>query len=194
MARWDAEQATALSLGLDPDIVTPEWLHSQSSDLRARYARRRDLIANHQQAGRIPHYVEPAQFASWAQANAIGIDPALAESVQAHGGAIIDWRCEVERLRAALAGSQARVAAFEDAPTGSGKERRLVPKEEASLLKLVLGMAIDKYSFKPRMGNSRTPKLIADALAREGMAIDEDTVRKWLSKAAEEIDCGGDAM
>lgn len=186
MARWDAGQAAALSLGLDPDMVSPEWLQRQSNELRARYAQRRDLIANHQQAGRLPHYVEPALFVSWAQANSVAIDPALIESVQTHGGAIADWRHEVERLRLALAASQTRVAELEAG--GPAKERRLYPKEQASLLKLVLGMAMDKYGYTPGGGNSRTPKLIADALQRQGMSIDEDTVRKWLGIAAEQCD------
>jgi hypothetical protein len=62
-------------------------------------------------------------------------------------------------------------------------ERSLGIKARESLLKLVFGMAISGYAHDPRAGRSPTAKEIASDLALHGMALDEDTVRKYLAEA-----------
>jgi hypothetical protein len=64
----------------------------------------------------------------------------------------------------------------------------LPPKSLQSLLKLILGMAIDGYGYDPKDRRSPIPKELADALSGKGISIDEDTVRKWLKKAGDEVD------
>ena len=63
----------------------------------------------------------------------------------------------------------------------------LNPKSRLSLLKLVLGMAIDGYGFDPKESKSPLAKETVDRLATLGIAIDEDTVRRWLREAAQEV-------
>jgi hypothetical protein len=58
-------------------------------------------------------------------------------------------------------------------------------KERDSLLKLVLGMAVDGYGYDPKASRSPVPREIADCLELLGLSIDEDTVRKWLNEAKE---------
>ncbi len=63
----------------------------------------------------------------------------------------------------------------------------LNPKSRMSLLKLVLGMAIDGYGYDPKESKSPLAKELVDRLAALGIAIDEDTVRRWLREAAQEV-------
>jgi hypothetical protein len=61
----------------------------------------------------------------------------------------------------------------------------LKPKAKESLLKLVIGMAIDGYGYEPQATRTSTAREIAGHLAEQGILIDEDTVRKWLNEAKE---------
>ncbi|MES0096394.1 hypothetical protein [Mesorhizobium sp. M0019] len=62
-------------------------------------------------------------------------------------------------------------------------QKPLGARERDSLLKLVIGMAIKGYSFDPRSGRSATAKEISGDLDLIGLAMDEDTVRKYLTEA-----------
>lgn len=187
MARWDVAQAAALSLGLDPEAFKLETGDDLEPELQTRYLKRRALVLNHVQTGRILHSVEPVDFLSWAQSNGIEVHAALVEAVESVGGTIANWRLEAEQSRAELSKCRAKVDEITGHAAASNR-RTLLPKEEASLLKIVLGVAMAEYGFAPGRGNSRAPKAIADALRTHGITIDEDTVRKWLVKAADEVD------
>jgi hypothetical protein len=60
----------------------------------------------------------------------------------------------------------------------------MLKRERDTLLKLVIGMAIKGYSHDPAASKSTAPKEIADDLAALGMAITDDTVRKYLKLAS----------
>lgn len=68
-----------------------------------------------------------------------------------------------------------------------GGDKPLHTKERNTLLKLVIGMAIDSYQFDPKGAKSAVPKQIADDLAKHGISIDDDTVRKYLKQAADTV-------
>jgi hypothetical protein len=53
------------------------------------------------------------------------------------------------------------------------------------LLKIVIGMALDSYKYDPKLSLSTVPQEIADDLAKHGIVLDVDTVRKWLKLRAE---------
>lgn len=55
---------------------------------------------------------------------------------------------------------------------------------ESSLLKLVLGMAIDAYGYDYTANKSPIPTAIQDSLALLGIDISDDTIRKALKNAA----------
>jgi hypothetical protein len=58
-------------------------------------------------------------------------------------------------------------------------------KARASMLKLILGMAIKKYGYDPKQKKNTATKAITDDLAENGIILDEDTVRKYLSEAGD---------
>jgi hypothetical protein len=65
------------------------------------------------------------------------------------------------------------------------EEKPIGTKERESLLKLVVGMARDSYNFDPKLSRSAVPQEITNDLAKHGISLDVDTVRKWLKQAAE---------
>jgi len=59
-------------------------------------------------------------------------------------------------------------------------------RERDTLLKLVIGMAIGGYGHVPMAAKSKATAEIASDLEAAGVAVDVDTVRKWLKVAATE--------
>jgi hypothetical protein len=63
----------------------------------------------------------------------------------------------------------------------------LKTREQASLLKMVVGMAIAYYGWDRNELRSDATAVIESDLARVGVPLDPDTIRKWLRKGAELI-------
>lgn len=82
----------------------------------------------------------------------------------------------------ALTAFQAKLADQQGGYTRS--ERGLATRERDTLLKLVVGMAIAGYRYSPEASRSEVPTEIARDLAKLGMSVTDDTVRKWLKEAA----------
>jgi hypothetical protein len=66
-------------------------------------------------------------------------------------------------------------------------EKPLSTAERNQLLKMVLGMAIDSYGYDPVAKKNDATKQIVDDLAKLGIGIDPDTVRKYLKEAANSV-------
>ena len=64
-------------------------------------------------------------------------------------------------------------------------EKPLSTRERDSLLKLVIGMAVGGYGYVPTANRSEQPAMIEADLARLGLSLDVDTIRKWLKRGAE---------
>lgn len=65
----------------------------------------------------------------------------------------------------------------------SGAIKELKAQERESLLKIVIGMAVEGYRYDPSAKRSdRVPEIVAD-LERAGVAVSDETVRKYLRQA-----------
>jgi hypothetical protein len=137
--------------------------------------------------------------------------PALLKACQDKQAETIEWAkqyhekaLEIGKAAAdkAMAGADARVEQYRQINTELNRqlaelrtvvaspvavEETLNPKSRQSLLKLVLGMAIDAYGYDPKSKKSPIPKQVVDNLAEHGISIDEDTARSWLREAAETV-------
>ena len=67
------------------------------------------------------------------------------------------------------------------------KTHELGTRERETLLKLVIGMAIEGYRHSPEAARSDAPAEIASDLAKHGISVTDDTVRKWLKEAAHTV-------
>jgi hypothetical protein len=62
--------------------------------------------------------------------------------------------------------------------------KALSTKERDTLLKLVIGMAIGGYGYSPAASKNEATGEIASDLAKFGLSLDPDTVKKWLKEGA----------
>lgn len=74
-------------------------------------------------------------------------------------------------------GKPISLSSVQSAPLGT--------KERESLYKLIIGMAVTGYGYDPKSKKNIAIKEIHNDLALCGIALDEDTIRKWLGKASE---------
>ncbi|WP_411819123.1 hypothetical protein ABFZ85_08950 [Hyphococcus formosus] len=58
------------------------------------------------------------------------------------------------------------------------------PKARTSMLKMIFGMAVDKYRYQSNAKICHSASKIQSAVERAGMEIDVDTVRNWLRESA----------
>lgn len=66
-------------------------------------------------------------------------------------------------------------------------QRPLKTRERDSLLKLVIGLAIGGYKYDPSAKRNNAIADIANDLDTNGVHLDEDTIRKWLQEAAQQL-------
>lgn len=66
-------------------------------------------------------------------------------------------------------------------------DNELSVKERNTVLKIIIGMAIKGYSYNPNKKRNPTAKEITSDLDLLGLPIDEDTVRRWLKDATEQL-------
>jgi hypothetical protein len=66
-------------------------------------------------------------------------------------------------------------------------EKTIGTSERNTLLKLVIGMAINGYKHDPVASKSNATKEIADDLASLGIGLHPDTVRKYLKQASDAV-------
>jgi hypothetical protein len=66
-------------------------------------------------------------------------------------------------------------------------ETPLSTKERATTFKMILGMAMGGYAYKPGASRNGATSDIANDVHAIGLQIDEDTVRKYLREAAETL-------
>ena len=97
--------------------------------------------------------------------------------------------CRITNTVKALSEMTGRVIPFSAPDTGAKKE--LSESERNSLLKLVLGMAIDGYGYNPTATKSTltgsNKNGLSAKLMTHGISITDDTIRKYLNEAKELI-------
>jgi hypothetical protein len=128
-------------------------------------------------------------------------------ATEIHDGQIADWerlykqanetlQTERDQLTEVLEEKNRQIAALEERVALNGasnpsltrpvaEEKSLSTKERETLLKMVIGMARDSYKYDPKLNRSNVPQEIANDLAKHGISLDVDTIRKWLRQAAE---------
>ena len=168
LASWSLDDAIALTFAKDPDLV--DWSSKYAGEMSALAAppagalarlRRQVMVAK--DAHQLTDPVAPRAYIAWAKTNGVAILPKLKEWVDFYHGQASDWKGLYEA----------------DKPV-RGKERN-------SFNRMILGMAVRGYGCDPRMLRSPKPKEIAEDLADLGISVGDDTVRKRLKEAYDEI-------
>jgi hypothetical protein len=204
MAHWTLDEAVALSFGKAPELVNWPAMskYLQLSRFAVEYQRRRELVVRAVPWKQLFDPVLPTIFLAWAKRNEIDVSAALVAEV-AKRDRIADWKSLYDELKAGheerekvwrasdaakdqvAASLQDRIRELEAGQADPLAEKPLGAKERESLLKIVIGIAVDSYKYDPKLSRSTVPQEIADDLAKCGIVLDVDTVRKWLKQAAE---------
>jgi hypothetical protein len=204
MAHWTLDEAVALSFGKAPEVVNWEQVRKylQLSPFAVEYMRRREIAVRAASWKQLYDPVLPTIFLAWAKRIEIEVPAALVEAV-AKRDRIADWKSMYDELvatyeerekvwqdaletREGLTTSlQLRITELEAQRVNESPEKSLGTRERDTLLKIVIGMAREGYKYDPKSSRSNIPQEIADDLAKHGIPLDVDTVRKWLRQAAE---------
>lgn len=118
--------------------------------------------------------------------NSLGLTQLRSSLTARTEGAAIDGR--IAELRQALRDRDGEIARLQSKLASRPAPADLSTRERDTCRKLIIGMAVKGYGFDPKALRSSTSKEIASDIHNLGLAIDEDTVRKWLHSSADLLD------
>lgn len=162
MALWSLKEAKLITMGLDPayNYKPPRSFDQKASPLMGRYDKLSELIERAYKAKELKNPLCPVEYYAWAKRHDIDLPPILEK--------LLIPRSKDKGL---------------EEPQQT-KESKLDPRERETLLKLIIGMAIDFYGYDPKASKSPIPKELEGILDRQGLPISDDTIRKWLKEAS----------
>jgi hypothetical protein len=213
MPYWWADEGLALMFGKDPEALDWKVLrHLEGySEFVDNFARARERFFQDRRAGIIPFFLPPHLFIAWA--TDAGFD--LPAPLRRFARRTAELRNYLRQLDARHVSNEApsrgqhhsdrgqsespsrfsddRTAGNLSEPSGApflesssrAMHVELSTKERATVLKIILGMAVVGYRYNPKASRTSVTKEIADDIHSVGLTIDEDTVRKYLRAAAE---------
>jgi hypothetical protein len=97
---------------------------------------------------------------------------------------------QVVVLRQECSTLQAKLAEAESVKNPA-PEKPLKTRERDTLLKLLIGMAVKGYRYNPKASKNPAVSDIASDLEQLGIALSDDTIRKWLGEAAQLLELEG---
>lgn len=158
MAHWSAEEAIALSLDVDPTIMNTTNIPERIMILIAKeYREVKELVNRAVRAYKLHTLIRPEKYLEWAKFHDVNI-PERLES-------LIPLSTTTQKL------------------AQKSEEKPLGTRERDTLLKIIIGMAIDKYHYDPKAIKGSAVTKIKDGLERAGFKITDDTIRDKLQEA-----------
>jgi len=195
---WSDEQCVALTFAKDPDGIDSQDVEDTvcNSPFARHYVALHELILEAQRIKDLPERIRPVEFLAWARQRDITMPDELEEAVSTNELDIAKLEEECERLEERDRGlrrenqllryqlDRLRASSPPPAPL---PPKELSAKERTSLYKLVIGMAIGGYKWDPKRVKNAATTEITDDLRNNNVALDQDTVLKFLRAAAEEL-------
>lgn len=206
MTYWTLDEAIALAFGKAPEVV--KWDHVKGylhvSPFAEKYGRVRELALRAKAWKQLYDPVLPSIFLAWARRMEIEVPPELVAQIEARGIVIADWKDLYDKLKEQfdkLVEDRDKIASLcktliQERDELKQKLEAILPtashallreSERDSLLKMVLGMAMAAYDYKPGAPrNTVTGKnrgSISAGLQQLGLTLDADTVRKFIKEA-----------
>jgi hypothetical protein len=179
---WTAEEAAALSFGRSPDkIIWDEDFGFRGlrgiSEFATNYCMVLDFIVEAQSKEILPLVIPTRMYVRWAEANQVPLPPDLAKSVDVFYDALMETTDLTAMLQSRLEQLNKDLVTFLPKTTAE-----LNPKLRNSMLRVILGVAKDKYLHPKKPG---TALRISNALLTQGIDVGEDTIQKYLKEAEE---------
>ena len=210
MPEWTLDEAIVLSFGKNPEYVTWSQLNailSYTSPFVEECIKLRKLVerakkAHHFTDAALPTQydpIRPYKFVQWMQANGISFPEKLAANVLQSNIVSARPKTPVERTLEQLNEPIKQppfVRTASDAfkkPTGKVEPATIKPrafhtKEKATLLKIIIAMAMKGYRYDPTAKRNESISEIKGDLNALGLNLDEDTIRNKLKESAKLVD------
>jgi len=153
---WTPEEAVSLLFGKEPTRVNKESLERVDgfSSFVTNYHQRLEQVVRAIDAGLMQEQITPESLVRWAAQTGIEVPDELQE-----------------------------LATY----THTDNKDGLSETERTSLLKMILGMAVSKYGYQGdasrNTATGRNKGSIASDLEKRGIALDPDTIRRYLKEA-----------
>lgn len=180
-AAWSTEEAVALSLGKEPRVVNIESLKRKvgklSSPFKSNYEQRKQLVLRAIAAGDLKEPMSPSSFLEWAHNNSLCLPPKLVELVRPN---LTMWKDRCQKLEDELQSLRSQL--------DKTKFRELSTREEHTLQKMVLTMALAKFGYDPKKRNGAAKMIASFSKEYEGLSFCEGTAKNWLDEAVRELD------
>lgn len=182
---WSIGEAAALINGRNPTVVTEDEIDSDRSQAKIsiKLKQMSILLKRAYDAGILSRYNNPKVLFDWLELKHIEMPQLLKNLVLQRSGTPFTLSAENRRLKETLAVLEAKPSSMEHEDNVGKVEKPFGQRERESLLKLILGMAIKGYSYDPKATKSGQINEIAGDLQILGLALDDDTVRKYLNEA-----------
>lgn len=211
---WSLDEAIALIMGKAPEIVSWDKIkaYSNISPFVKQYARLRDLAERAKAWQKLFDPVLPPILLKWAADNEIAVPAELAEKVSRFKGKFVDWKKNYDELQSAydqhiddwkavadkqsdlikakqnrIVQLEAELAALREAAPASDSTKVQSPIERQNMLKAIYAMAAKGYGYDPTMKRSTIVSEIVSDLALAGVPLSEDTVRRYLKEALDNV-------
>ena len=183
-AYWKKEEQIALSLGREPRKVF--WSNIGNNYFRSpfveEYRQRKVLVERAIIARQLMELSRPELFLGWARKVGLSYPPEL--DVVFSQNAEVNWRLEYDKEATSHAKTKRSLEVSEKKLAAASEGEPPIRVRE-TLLKMLIGMAIDKYGHDAKASKSAAPSRISGILVTHGLGISDDTVRKYLQEAAE---------
>lgn len=187
LARWELEEAAALSLGKDPSTLPLESLKAgnETGDFADQFVKRCREIQRANEMGALSYPFKPRDVVEWADRLGIPFSAPLVNEVIEFAPEHVNWKAEFETLKPKYDQLEGEIERIQSEPNEPTREKPLRTRERETVLKLIIGMATEQYGYDPSASRSETVKNIVSDLELHGLSLDAETVRKWLREAAE---------
>ena len=200
-AYWHPEEAAALSLGLDPEYLrlmaaSESATQLDTSEEYAVYRERIDLIQRMQRSRNEQFGPSPKAFLEWALSIQLDISEDLKGAIEHISGLANDWQTKFQGAQARADELQRQLDKCQS--TVDRLKKSDLEDKRLSLQKIVIGLAVKHYAYLGKAQNnaakriSQTLRDLSNENAAAGpplavIRLDEDTVRKHLKAAADEL-------
>lgn len=206
MAWWGIDEAIALMLGKNPELVTWAALESESKlfppPIVIQFGQIREICRRARAVKQLVDPIEPWQFLAWAKNSGLDLPEALVDAAKQNDkpgtDPLANYKSQPNHQSTPVKNVKVRHTDKEIAGlTAEGDEldrklaaqgENLGPRERSSLLKLILVMAVKKYGYRPGNKNTATGsnrESISSDTEKLGLKMDNETIRKYLKEASE---------
>lgn len=168
MGSWSLVEATALSIGIEPDdnLAENDQLRTTGAECYEFYSKRRKLLESHffKYSDTASIRPKPLNVLRWMRKVQLEVPPSLH---QTYNDLFTLNQPKQEDISPELEAS-----------------KLLESRERTSLLRMIIGMATGGYGYKPDSERSPIPNQIRSDIAKLGLDLHQDTIRQYLKEAA----------